>query len=287
MKIQYLEIVARDVDAVCAAYAAALGARFGAPDPGLGHARTAPLAGGGRVGVRAPLRETEAPVVRPYWRVEDLEAAVAAAAGAGGELAVPPTEIPGRGAFAIYLQGGDDHGLWRLPPAAAGAPGADAAPEGPGTVVEAQMLVRRPVAEVFAAFVEPGITTRFWFTRSSGRLEPGAQVRWEWEPFGVGTDVEVKAIEENRRLLIEWDDPPRPVEWRFEPRGAEATLVRIADRGFRGDAGSELARALDSKGGFTMVLAGLKAWLEHGVALGLVADQFPDGLPRAPAGDPR
>jgi len=28
-----------------------------------------------------------------------------------------------------------------------------------------------------------------------------------------------------------------------------------------------------------MVLAGLKAWLEHGIELGLVHDQFPDGCP--------
>jgi hypothetical protein len=38
-----------------------------------------------------------------------------------------------------------------------------------------------------------------------------------------------------------------------------------------------IAQAIDSKGGFTIVLAGLKAWLEHGIALNLVADQFPDG----------
>lgn len=31
---------------------------------------------------------------------------------AGGPLAVEPTEIPGHGTFAIYVQGGVDHGLW-------------------------------------------------------------------------------------------------------------------------------------------------------------------------------
>jgi hypothetical protein len=30
-------------------------------------------------------------------------------------------------------------------------------------------------------------------------------------------------------------------------------------------------------GGFTMVLASLKALLEHGIVLNLVADHFPDG----------
>lgn len=113
MQIQYLEIVTTDVDAVCAAYVGATGVQFGAPEAGLGNARTAAMAGGGRVGVRAPLHDTEAPVVRPYWLVKDIQAAVSAAMEAGGELAHPPMEIPGHGTFAIYRQGGNDHGLWQ------------------------------------------------------------------------------------------------------------------------------------------------------------------------------
>lgn len=114
MKIHYLEIVTEDVDAVAAAYAAAHGVELGEPDARLGHARTAPMPGGGLVGVRAPLRPDEDPVVRPYWLVEDIEAAVAAAEEAGAQIAHPPLEIPGLGTFAIYFQGGVQHGLWEL-----------------------------------------------------------------------------------------------------------------------------------------------------------------------------
>ena len=113
MQIQYLEIVTNDVDEVCATYGAEHGVRFGEPDPGLGHARTAALPGGGLVGVRAPLRDTEEPVVRPYWLVDDIEAAVAAVEAAGGQIAHPPLEIPGHGTFAIYVRGGIQHGLWQ------------------------------------------------------------------------------------------------------------------------------------------------------------------------------
>ena len=114
MRIHYLELVTKDVDGVCAAYAVANGVKFGAPDAGLGNARTAALPGGGLVGVRAPLHESEETVVRPYWLVDDIDAAVAAAVAAGGEVAHPPLAIPGRGTFAIYIQGGIHHGLWQL-----------------------------------------------------------------------------------------------------------------------------------------------------------------------------
>ena len=114
MKIHYLEIVAADVDAVCAAYEAAHGVAFGSPDPLLGGARTTALPDGSSVGVRGPLRATEHPVVRPYWLVDDIDAALAAATKQGVFVAHPPLEIPGRGTFAIYFQGGAEHGMWQL-----------------------------------------------------------------------------------------------------------------------------------------------------------------------------
>jgi len=144
--------------------------------------------------------------------------------------------------------------------------------------VTAQMLIRRPVAEVFEAFVEPAITTKFWFTKSSGRLEQSKTVRWDWEMYGVGTDVHVKVVEPNQRIVIEWDDPPCPVEWRFTPHGNNHTLVTITNSGFHGTADEIVAQAIDSQGGFTMVLAGLKAWLEHNVILNLVRDHHPEAV---------
>jgi predicted enzyme related to lactoylglutathione lyase len=114
MRVHYLEIVASNVDAVCAAYKAAHGIKFGSPDPFLGGARTASLPGGGSIGVRGPLRDTEEPVVRPYWLVDDIEAALDAASKQGALVAHPPLEIPGKGTFAIYIQGDVDHGLWQL-----------------------------------------------------------------------------------------------------------------------------------------------------------------------------
>jgi len=113
MRVEYLEIVTEAVDAVCAARAAEQGVAFTDPIPDLGNARVAELAGGGRVGVRAPMHESEKPVVRPYWLVDDIEAALATAVAAGAEVAHPPLEIPGQGTFAIYFLGGAQQGLWQ------------------------------------------------------------------------------------------------------------------------------------------------------------------------------
>jgi uncharacterized protein len=114
MKIHYLEIVTSHVDAVCAAYESAHNIKFGSPDPLLGGARTAPLPDGASIGVRAPMRDTEAPIVRPYWLVDNIESALVAASKQGATVAHPPLEIPGKGKFAIYIQGDVNHGLWQL-----------------------------------------------------------------------------------------------------------------------------------------------------------------------------
>ena len=114
LMIQYLEIVTPEVDATCDALEAMRSVSFGEPVPEFGNARTARLQNGGRIGVRAPMRETEDPVVRPYLLVEDIEAAVDAARASGAEIAMTSTEIPGQGRFAIYILGGIEHGLWQM-----------------------------------------------------------------------------------------------------------------------------------------------------------------------------
>lgn len=113
LAIHYLEIVTADVEATCAALEKVHSVRFGKAVAELGHARTATLRGGGEIGVRAPLRADEAPVVRPYALVDDLDAALQAVTAAGGTIALGATPMAGRGRFAIYVQGGVDYGLWQ------------------------------------------------------------------------------------------------------------------------------------------------------------------------------
>lgn len=105
MRVEYLEIVTPDVASTCDTLESVHGVHFSEPVPALGGARTTGLDGGGRVGVRPPMHESEVPVTRPYFRVADAEAAVAAASAAGAEIAHPAMESPGVGTFAIYFQG--------------------------------------------------------------------------------------------------------------------------------------------------------------------------------------
>lgn len=145
-------------------------------------------------------------------------------------------------------------------------------------IAKAEMLVRRPVSEVFEAFVDPAVTSRFWFTRSSGRLEAGRRIQWDWEMYGMSVAVDVKAIEINRRILVEWSayGAPTEIEWLFAARPDSTTFVSVTNSGFLGSDDEIVSQAIGATEGFAIVLAGLKALLEHGLVLGLVADRFLD-----------
>ncbi len=141
--------------------------------------------------------------------------------------------------------------------------------------VECQMLIRKPVAGVFEAFIDPAITRNFWFTKSSGKLENGKTITWEWEMYNVSTNVLVKEIIANQKISINWGDPLTTVDFEFEALESNKTYVVIRQYGFN-QTGNELIESInDSTGGFTTVLDGLKAYLEHNINLNLIADKFP------------
>ena len=138
---------------------------------------------------------------------------------------------------------------------------------------KAEMLIRKPVSDVFEAFINPEITTKFWFTKSSGPLEAGKQIQWDWEMYNHAARITVKTVEPDKRIVIEW---PTTVEWVFTAREDNTTFVSITDSGITGTAEEKIAYVRNATEGFTLVLAALKALLEHNISLQLVADRFPD-----------
>ena len=141
--------------------------------------------------------------------------------------------------------------------------------------VETQMLIRKPLNEVFQAFIDPQVTTNFWFTKSSGKLSEGKKIIWEWEMYNASAEIEVKKVDENKLISIEWDEPSTIVDFEFTAMTEDSTYVVIKNYGFK-QSGKELIEAIkNNTGGFTTVLDGLKAYLEHGIKLNLVGDKFP------------
>ena len=96
--------------------------------------------------------------------------------------------------------------------------------------------------------------------------------------YGVSSKVFTKEIIPNKLISIEWSDPVTTVDFEFTPITDDTTYVVITNYGFKETGNDLLAAINDNTGGFTTVLDGLKAYLEHNIKLNLIADKFPNGV---------
>lgn len=142
--------------------------------------------------------------------------------------------------------------------------------------VNVQDRVLRPVSEVFAAIVDPAKMSGYFISGASGPMEPGATIEWNFDDVGAKLSVDVKEIDDNRRIVFEWtaSGVRARVIMRLEPRGSNATLVTISEAGWPMDV-TGVQRALDQTAGWTDFLCCLKAFLQHGInlRLGRVKDE--------------
>ncbi|CAN5770640.1 SRPBCC family protein [soil metagenome] len=139
------------------------------------------------------------------------------------------------------------------------------------------MRIRKSVSEVFEAFIDPELTKNFWFTNGSAKLEVGKEVTWTWEMYNFSAKVSATEILKDKKISINWftAEQPTTVDFEFKALTDGTTFITIKQYGFD-KTGDELIEAIiDSTGGFTIVLAGLKAFLEHAINLNLIADKFP------------
>lgn len=142
---------------------------------------------------------------------------------------------------------------------------------------KAEMLIRKPVQEVFEAMVNPAITSQFWYTKGTNRLDSGKNVKWEWEMYDHVVELCAHEIQKNKFIAFNWptEGGTTLVEWSFTPHSDDATFLSITEKGW--DAANEniSAYVAGQTEGWTIVLASLKAYLEFNIILPLVADRYP------------
>ena len=135
---------------------------------------------------------------------------------------------------------------------------------------EVQLKIRKPVAEVFEAVVDPKKLTGYFTRTASGRLAPGATVMWSFPEFEGEFPVKVREVVANERIVLEWEAEEggydTRIEMAFKPLDDGATMVQIRESGW-----PETARGVESSyrncGGWMHMACCLKAYLEYGINL--------------------
>lgn len=132
--------------------------------------------------------------------------------------------------------------------------------------------IAKPTPEVFDAVVNPSKLSGYFTTLGGANmpLVAGATVVW-WGKV----PVEVSEIVPGRRIVLYWEGAnatkgPEPyktrIEMNFLPLEDEATLVTIAETGWREDIQGHRASYINCEG-WSQMLCCMKAFLEYGVNL--------------------
>jgi uncharacterized protein YndB with AHSA1/START domain len=142
----------------------------------------------------------------------------------------------------------------------------------PRPIGKATMIIRRPASEIYRAFVEPEMLTRFWLSAASGPLIVGQPVRWDFMVPGATLQCEARVLDEAKTIEVGWPDG-MTVTWRFSAGIESSTLVEVEHQGFKGSPQEQLDAAIDSTQGFSIVLCDVKVLLETNVSPHLVRDK--------------
>ena len=137
-----------------------------------------------------------------------------------------------------------------------------------GDSVNAELFIRRPPGEVFAAFANPQTIRKFWLRDTSGPLAPGARVLWHFMVPGATANVIVTGFEAPRRIGFDWPGGMH-VELLFAPFGDDGTHLTAEISGLNG----KVTQATDVVEGFSIVFCDLKILLETGTSANLVRDK--------------
>jgi uncharacterized protein YndB with AHSA1/START domain len=133
--------------------------------------------------------------------------------------------------------------------------------------------IARSPAEVYEAVADPEQLSKYFTTGGArGRLEPGAEVSWDFADFPGRFPVTVVEADPPRRLVIRWEgrqsvDPETTTTFEFDPvDGGARTLVTITESAWHVTPDGA-KNAFGNASGWTGMLAALKAWIEHGINL--------------------
>ena len=135
--------------------------------------------------------------------------------------------------------------------------------------IKAALKIQKPVHEVFEAIVDPSKMSNYFISKSTGRMEEGKTLTWQFPEFDMKFPVNIGAIEKDKYISFRWNDIEDGRETTVEidlKQMDDGTFVTITEK----------ERDNDKKGiewlkgntqGWANFLACLKAYLEYGINL--------------------
>lgn len=130
---------------------------------------------------------------------------------------------------------------------------------------KATLQIQKPVTEVFEAIVNPEKMTKYFIFESTGRMETGRELTWEFGDFPGKFPVKVQEVQFNRSVSFIWDEET-VVSITLEEQPDKSTVVKVTE-GEKELNEKNLKWLTDNTFGWANFLDCMKAYLEYGINL--------------------
>jgi uncharacterized protein YndB with AHSA1/START domain len=134
--------------------------------------------------------------------------------------------------------------------------------------IKAAIQILKPVNEVFEAIVDPIKMSNYFISKSSGRMEEGKLIKWQFPEFDMEFTIRIGKIESEKYISYYWDVDSIEllVEMTLKPAANNSTVVTVTEKSRNNDEAG-IKWLTGNTQGWANFLACLKAYLEYGINL--------------------
>ena len=136
--------------------------------------------------------------------------------------------------------------------------------------IKVGLKMSKPEHEVFEAIVDPDKMSNYFISTSTGRMEEGVTLTWQFPEFDMEFPVRVDKIKKDKYISYYWNNIEDGTETRVEitlkPMEDNTTFVSITEKGRNNDE-KGIKWLKGNTEGWANFLACLKAYLEYGINL--------------------
>ncbi|MBK7806627.1 MAG: SRPBCC domain-containing protein [Saprospiraceae bacterium] len=134
--------------------------------------------------------------------------------------------------------------------------------------INVAIQIQKPVDVVFEAIVNPDQMSQYFISKSSGKMEEGKSLVWNFPEFDADAPVRVGKIIANELITFYWEinQVEVDVEIQLQQKPDGSTVIHIIEKEMdNNDAGITWLKG--NTEGWANFLACLKAYMEYGINL--------------------
>ena len=136
--------------------------------------------------------------------------------------------------------------------------------------IKAGIQILKPVGEVFDAIVNPDKMKNYFISRSTGCMNEGETLVWQFPEMETEFMIKVGTIEKDKYISYYWDgamDGEQTfVEMNLQGADSDHTFISITEKS-KANNEQGIKWLKSNTEGWANFLACLKAWMEYGIRL--------------------